>query len=427
MDKIIVEYQLKTEALRKELGDVKGKLSDAEKQIETSGNKMSNVFKNVGKAIGAAFSVQMLIQFAKKSLEVYDIQAKAEASLLQALKGREDVQKRLMLQASELQKVTLFGDEATIQAQAMLAKFGMTETQIKRLIPLIQDYATISGQDLTSAADMVARSVATSTNALVRYGVEIEGAAGSSERMESAVDALSNMVGGQAVAAAQAGTGAVTQFNNAWGDFAESVGEDILPALTRLTNAATDLLYVVDSVPEGTPGFFEKLFTGGTVGILEYARALGKVREQMESGGLVTDEEVFNRAQEDFAQWRKEWKDTYATLEEAGDAYIENLSAKIRESNGLLAESSEEEKKAIYEANKQRIIQIEAVQLYVEEMTKTVKVTGDASKETKKLTADATIFKEVIEKIPVLVKDMVTELDRLRSSSARHRPFGLLR
>jgi hypothetical protein len=385
MDKIIVEYQLKTEALRKELGEVKGKLSDTEKQIETSGNKMSNVFKNVGKAIGAAFSVQMLIQFAKKSLEVYDIQAKAEASLLQALKGREDVQKRLMLQASELQKVTLFGDEATIQAQAMLAKFGMTETQIKRLIPLIQDYATISGQDLTSAADMVARSVATSTNALVRYGVEIEGAAGSSERMESAVDALSEMVGGQAVAAAQAGTGAVTQFNNAWGDFAESVGEDILPALTRLTNAATDLLYVVDSVPEGTPGFFEKLFTGGTVGILEYARALGKVREQMESGGLVTDEEVFNRAQEDFAQWRKEWKDTYATLEEAGDAYIENLSAKIRKSNGLLAESSEEEKKAIYEANKQRIIQIEAVQLYVEEMTKTVKVTRDASKETKKL------------------------------------------
>jgi hypothetical protein len=417
MDKIIVEYQLKTEALRKELGEVKGKLSDTEKQIETSGNKMSNVFKNVGKAIGAAFSVQMLIQFAKKSLEVYDIQAKAEASLLQALKGREDVQKRLMLQASELQKVTLFGDEATIQAQAMLAKFGMTETQIKRLIPLIQDYATISGQDLTSAADMVARSVATSTNALVRYGVEIEGAAGSSERMESAVDALSEMVGGQAVAAAQAGTGAVTQFNNAWGDFAESVGEDILPALTRLTNAATDLLYVVDSVPEGTPGFFEKLFTGGTVGILEYARALGKVREQMESGGLVTDEEVFNRAQEDFAQWRKEWKDTYATLEEAGDAYIENLSAKIRESNGLLAESSEEEKKAIYESNKQRVIQIEAVQLYVEEMTKTVKVTGDASKETKKLTADATIFKEVIEKIPVLVKDMVTELDRLRAAA----------
>jgi hypothetical protein len=126
---------------------------------------------------------------------------------------------------------------------------------------------------------------------------------------------------------------------------------------------------------------------------------------------------VFNRAQEDFAQWRKEWKDTYATLEEAGDAYIENLSAKIRESNGLLAESSEEEKKAIYKSNKQRVIQIEAVQLYVEEMTKTVKVTGDASKETKKRTADATIFKEVIEKIPVLVKDMVTELDRLRAAA----------
>jgi predicted nucleic acid-binding Zn-ribbon protein len=45
MDKIIVEYQLKTEELRKELGDVKKQLSDTEKQVETSGSKMSNVFK----------------------------------------------------------------------------------------------------------------------------------------------------------------------------------------------------------------------------------------------------------------------------------------------------------------------------------------------------------------------------------------------
>jgi hypothetical protein len=49
MDKIIVEYQLKTEELRKELGDVKKQLSDTEKQVETSGSKMSNSFKNVGK------------------------------------------------------------------------------------------------------------------------------------------------------------------------------------------------------------------------------------------------------------------------------------------------------------------------------------------------------------------------------------------
>jgi septal ring factor EnvC (AmiA/AmiB activator) len=52
MDKIIVEYQLKTEALRKELGDVKKQLSDTEKQVETSGSKMSNVFKNVARLLG---------------------------------------------------------------------------------------------------------------------------------------------------------------------------------------------------------------------------------------------------------------------------------------------------------------------------------------------------------------------------------------
>jgi ribosomal protein L29 len=66
MDKIIVEYQLKTEELRKELGDVKKQLSDTEKQVETSGSKMSNTFKNVGKAIAGAFAIREIVQFGQE-------------------------------------------------------------------------------------------------------------------------------------------------------------------------------------------------------------------------------------------------------------------------------------------------------------------------------------------------------------------------
>jgi hypothetical protein len=75
MDKIIVEYQLKTEELRKELGDVKKQLSDTEKQVETSGSKMSNVFKNIGAAVLGAFAVREVVAFGR---EVEALARKAE-------------------------------------------------------------------------------------------------------------------------------------------------------------------------------------------------------------------------------------------------------------------------------------------------------------------------------------------------------------
>ena len=49
--------------------------------------------------------------------------------------------------------------------------------------------ATAKGMNLSAAADLVAKSVGSSTNALSRYGIQIEGV-GSTERLDSAVIAL---------------------------------------------------------------------------------------------------------------------------------------------------------------------------------------------------------------------------------------------
>jgi ribosomal protein L29 len=70
MDKIIVEYQLKLDEFRKELDEVRRKLSDTEKQVETSGSKMSNTFKNVGKAIAAAFTIREVVRFGQEAIKL---------------------------------------------------------------------------------------------------------------------------------------------------------------------------------------------------------------------------------------------------------------------------------------------------------------------------------------------------------------------
>jgi len=363
VEKILLEFDADIKALRSDMNRVKSQLGEVEKQGNKTTSQLSSGFKRVGAAIGAAFSVQVLIQFTKKAVELYDIQAKAEASLLQALKGREDVQRRLMRQASELQKITLFGDEETIKAQAMLAKFGMTETQIRRLIPLIQDYAAAQGQDLVSAADMVARSVGSSTNALSRYGIEINGAVGSNERLESAVESLSEMFGGQAVAAAEAGAGAVQQFQNAWGDFAESVGDWIMPALTKVVNGLDNI-------------------------ISAFAVAGKSAAEMRIAVHEAFDDKQYTMEQDLFIEYLKKDKDRFNDLEGAAESYLKVVNDIIADYNEQI-KSGVQLTKVQQDTYKSYVIQTEAVRDYVN-ANKDAKITIDDAGKSIKSTTEKT-------------------------------------
>ena len=222
--------------LKARLGLDKKKFDDGLKGAKKSGNAFGSAMKKVGGILAAAFAVTKIVQWGKKLLGLTDIQAKAEQSLLVALKGRKDIQQSLIKQASELQKKTLFGDEQTIEGAAKLAMLlGQDENAIKKLLPLVQDLATAKfGGNLVTAADMVAKSVGSSTNALTRYGIEITGAVGSSERLETTIAALNKQVGGQAEAAALVGTGAITQLKNIWGDYKEYLGSKLLPVMNKV-------------------------------------------------------------------------------------------------------------------------------------------------------------------------------------------------
>ena len=175
-----------------------------------------------------------LVAFAAASVKAFDTQAQAEAKLSRSLNGNVKAFRRLKKEAQELQKVTLFGDEETMAAQAMLTSMGLEEDAVRRLTPLIQDMATTKGMDLRAAADLVAKSVGSSTNALTRYGVEITGAVGSSERLETAVTGLSKQFEGQAQSAAKAGAGGLKQLSNRFGDLMEKIGEMLIPLLNDL-------------------------------------------------------------------------------------------------------------------------------------------------------------------------------------------------
>jgi len=217
------------------------KLSLNDKQFQSklkksmrSMKKFGNNMKSLGRTISTGLTLP-IIAFGVASVKAFDDQVKAETKLRTALGNNAEAFEVLKKQAQDLQKITIFGDEATIEAQSFLAQLGLNEQAILKLTPLIQDFATAQGIGLTDAAKLVAKSVGSSTNALSRYGLQIEGTVGEQDRLESAVNALTTAFGGQSEAIAKEGLGPLQQLKNELGDVSEKFGEIVLEFIDPLT------------------------------------------------------------------------------------------------------------------------------------------------------------------------------------------------
>ena len=228
---------------------LKGTTSVYEKELKNMGltQKQVNKFlalntKNARISAGAFATLRsklLLVAFASGLLTKaftslfgkFIEQEKAEKKLETAL-GKTS--KALLNQASALQKVTTFGDEAIIGAQSLIAAFIDDEEQIKKATQATLDLASAKGMDLKAAADLVSKTLGSSTNSLSRYGIEVNGAVGSTKRLESLTSNISRLFGGQATAAAQTLGGSVEQMKNIFGDLAEDIGKTISLSLIHI-------------------------------------------------------------------------------------------------------------------------------------------------------------------------------------------------
>ncbi len=180
------------------------------------------------KMLLASFGAGLFSMSIGKLTKLFGEQEKAERKLETAI-GRHS--RTLLAFASAQQQVTTFGDEETIVAMSLLGAYTDNEKAIARLTKVSMDLATAKGMDLNSAVDLVSKSVFSSTNAMSRYGIEIEGSAGSTARLESAVKNISALYGGQAEANANTYLGSTTQLSNSVGDLGERFGSVLAPSV----------------------------------------------------------------------------------------------------------------------------------------------------------------------------------------------------
>lgn len=270
--------------IQKKLDQVNAKLEDVGEQSEKQATRSNIAFSKLGFGITAIVGTIGLA--AKKALDAYGRQEIAEKRLEQVIKATggaagltADELKRM---ASELQKVTTFGDEALIEVEGLFLTFtNIGKEALPDALEAAADMSVMFGQDLKQSAIQLGTALndpIEGVGRLRRIGISF-----TEEQKESIkrfmeqndimsaqkviLDELANEFGGVARGEAQTMTGSIQQMKNAVGDAAEAIGEVLSPVIISAANT-------FKSAAEWTKEFITELEN-----LVKYGNVVGEIEK----------------------------------------------------------------------------------------------------------------------------------------------------
>lgn len=233
------------------LGDASGfqkTLGQTEKQVEGFGGKTAQM----GKIIGGALAGAAVVNFGKDAVKSFTEAAQAQSQLNNALannpatvgvtaKAFEDYNKTLA-------KKTLVDDDALASGQAVLAGFGLTEDQLKKMTPVLADYAAKTGKDIPSAAEDLGKAILGQGKALKAIGVDFKNTGTSGGNLAEIMGTVGPKVAGAAEAQLKA-AGPGAQMKKSMDELSETVGGLLVPALSKLSDIAVGVVDFFTALP----------------------------------------------------------------------------------------------------------------------------------------------------------------------------------
>lgn len=216
--------------------------SAALRRIGTSAATAAKSIAGIGlAAAGVGYAVKRgLLDPYAKSEEAF---ASLSASLAASGQQGADAVRMIADEASRLQSLTRFGDENLVKAISTLSTLAPAlnaEELTKAQTALVAIATTFTKGDLESAASLLGKTLGSTTNALSRYGIQVETAGSASEKLASILE--NDVVGSAfAVAEAQGNTlaGTFDKLKNGIGDLQESFGEVVAKVLGLTGGAQT--------------------------------------------------------------------------------------------------------------------------------------------------------------------------------------------
>lgn len=211
----------------------------SQKGAEKTARGIGKVDKSIAglttSALGYAAAAGAVVAVAKKTIEAYGEQERAEKKLETALGHTNQT---LLAQASALQKVSSHGDEAIIATQALISNMGIAENQIGDATEMAIGLSAALGVDLNMAAKAAAGAIQGDTNMLTRYIPLLKTTTDQTEKL-SIVQGVANKGLRQAAADTKTVSGQMNQAKMAVGDAAEAIGKTLAPAVKEMAEGVT--------------------------------------------------------------------------------------------------------------------------------------------------------------------------------------------
>ena len=248
-------------------------LKKTDEQATSSGNKMVSMFKKIGVAMIAGFSIQKIKEFGAECTEAYKVQAEAEKKLETVMKQRMSASDKSIQSvkdfASAQQKLGVVGDEVQLAGAQQLATFLKTDGALKTLIPAMNNLAVqqngvnVSSGNMVSLGNLMGKVMNGSTSALKKVGISFSEAeekvlkyGTEEERAAMLAQVITNNVGNMNEEIAKTDDGKQQKYKNTLGDIKEVIGQRLIPIQTVYygilaqvgTFLANILLPVIDTV-----------------------------------------------------------------------------------------------------------------------------------------------------------------------------------
>jgi hypothetical protein len=233
-----------------DMADLSKKLDSASAKLEAFGKKAEQIGKTMSKTLTAP-----IVAFGGASVRAFGIQEDAERKLAAAIRATGgEVDKnldRFKSFASEMQRLTVVGDETTLRLLQVATAQGLSADSAERATKNAISMQSAFGVSAESAIRMTAALEQGDATMLRRYIPALRGVEDEAQMLAKAHEILAGSFG-IAEEEARTTTGSLKQLKNQFGDFMEQVGSVIADAMLPFVEKVKDAVTVLQGLDKET-------------------------------------------------------------------------------------------------------------------------------------------------------------------------------
>lgn len=227
-------------------------LDKTTKKANKSSDDLNQKLKNLGQGFqtfGKNMSLYVtgpIAALAAVSVRNFGIQEAAINKLNQSLKNAgtfsREASEDMQAFASQLQKASVNGDEATLSMLALARNFTQTNEQAKELVSAAADLSAATGKSFESSVVNLGKTFAGLAGEIGESVPALRNLTAEQLKAGAAIDLVAKKFAGSALAETKTFNGQITQLKNSFGDLLEIVGQQLVPFISSFVTRLQTLI-----------------------------------------------------------------------------------------------------------------------------------------------------------------------------------------